>query len=106
MAQDSNAPRSQEDYISQVFEEIEGGVTKKMSKGYSSTERRILGALTRLDEFFFEFDNTGLLRIRSEDSPERPWNKPGNECGRFLELSSSWSERLSEPKYTKLWPTS
>ena len=31
-AQNSNAPRSQEDYITQVSEEIEGRVTKKLSK--------------------------------------------------------------------------
>ena len=29
LAQNSNVPRSQEDYVTQVFEEIEGRVTKK-----------------------------------------------------------------------------
>ena len=32
MAQNSGAPRSQEDYITQVSEEIEGRVTKRLSK--------------------------------------------------------------------------
>ena len=40
-----------QDYISQVSEEIEGSVTKKLSKEFSKTESRILGALSKLDEF-------------------------------------------------------
>ena len=39
------------DYISQVSKEIEGRVTKKLSKEFSKTESRILGALSKLDEF-------------------------------------------------------
>ena len=41
---------STQDYISQVSEEIEGRVTKKLSKEFSKTESRILGALSKLDE--------------------------------------------------------
>ena len=37
------------DYISQVSEEIEGRVTKKLSKEFSKASR-ILGALSKLDE--------------------------------------------------------
>ena len=44
-------PELTQDYISQVSEEIEGRVTKKLSKEYSKTESRILGALSKLDEF-------------------------------------------------------
>ena len=51
LAQNSNTPRSQEDYITQVSEEIEGRVTKRLSKEFSRTENRILGALARLDDF-------------------------------------------------------
>ena len=40
-----------QDYISQVSEEIEGRVTKKLSEEFSKTESRILGALSKLDEF-------------------------------------------------------
>ena len=40
-----------QDCISQVSEEIEGRVTKKLSKEFSKTESRILGALSKLDEF-------------------------------------------------------
>ena len=51
LAQNSTAPRPQEDYITQVSEEIEGRVTKKLSQEFSRTENRILGALARLDDF-------------------------------------------------------
>ena len=43
-------PESAQDCISQVSEEIEGRVTKKLSKKFSKTESRILGALSKLDE--------------------------------------------------------
>ena len=51
LAQNSSAPRSQEDYITQVFEEIEGRFTERLSKEFSRTENRILGALARLNDF-------------------------------------------------------
>ena len=44
-------PESTQEYISQVSEEIEGRVTKNLSKEFSRTESRILGALSKLDEF-------------------------------------------------------
>ena len=44
-------PELTQEYISQVSEEIEGRVTKKLSKEFSRTESRILGALSKLDEF-------------------------------------------------------
>ena len=44
-------PELTQDYISQVSEEIEGRVTKKLSKEFSKTESRILGALSKFDEF-------------------------------------------------------
>ena len=40
-----------QEYISQVSEEIEGGVTKKLSKEFNRTDSRILGVLCKLDEF-------------------------------------------------------
>ena len=43
-------PELAQKYISQVFEEIEGRVTKKLSKEFSRTESRTLGALSKLDE--------------------------------------------------------
>ena len=47
----ASVPRINEEYITQLSEEIEGGVTKKLSQEYSRTESRILGALSKLDEF-------------------------------------------------------
>ena len=44
-------PELTHDYIFQVSEEIEGRVTKKLFKEISKTESRILGALSKLDEF-------------------------------------------------------
>ena len=44
-------PELTQDYIPQVSEEIEGRVTKTLSKEFSKTESRILGALLKLDEF-------------------------------------------------------
>ena len=51
LAQNSNVPRSQEHYITQVSEEIEGGFARKLSQQFSRTENRSLGALARLDDF-------------------------------------------------------
>ena len=44
-------PEFTQDYISQVSKEIEGRVTKKFSEEFNKTESRILGALSKLDEF-------------------------------------------------------
>ena len=54
LAQNSSAPRSQEDYITQVSEEIEGRVTRRLSREFSRTENRILGALGGLDDFLMK----------------------------------------------------
>ena len=51
LAQNCNVPRSKEDYITQVSEEIEGRVTEKLSQEFSRTQNRILCALARLDDF-------------------------------------------------------
>ena len=40
-----------EEYITQVSEEIEGRFTRNFSQEFSRTESRILGALSKLDEF-------------------------------------------------------
>ena len=46
----SNVPRSQKDYITQISEEIEGRVIKKLSQEINRRENSILGALARLDD--------------------------------------------------------
>ena len=50
-SQNTFVPGMTEEYITQVSEEIERRVTEKMSLDFSRTESRILGALSKLDEF-------------------------------------------------------
>ena len=70
LVQNSNVSRSQEDYITQVSEEIEARVTKKLSQEFSRTENRILGALARLDDFLMN----PLLQGHSGTTPETSRN--------------------------------
>ena len=70
LAENSNVPRSQEDYINQVSEEIDGRVTKKLSKEFSRTENCILGALARLDHFLMN----PLIQGHSGTTPETSRN--------------------------------
>ena len=73
LASNSSVPRSQEDYITQVSEEIEGRVTKKLSQEFSRTENRILGALARFDDFLMN----PLLQGHSGTTPEPLRKRPG-----------------------------
>ena len=57
----TSVPRINEEYITQVSEEIEGRVTKELSEEFSRTESRILGALCKLDEFLL----SPLVRTQS-----------------------------------------
>ena len=50
-SRNTSLPRFNEEYITQVSEQIEGRVVKKLSQEFSRTESRILGALSKLDEF-------------------------------------------------------
>ena len=66
LVQNSSVSRSQEDYKTQVCEEIEERVTKKLSQEFSRTENRILGAIARLDDFLMN----PLLQGQSGTNPE------------------------------------
>ena len=77
LAQNLNVLRSQGDYITQVFEEIEGRVTKKLSQEFSRTENRILGALSRLDDFLM----IPLIQGQSGTGPVRSRNAYGTNQG-------------------------
>ena len=82
MAQNSGAPRLQEDYITQVSEEIEGRVTKRLSKEFSWTENRILGALARLDDFLMNPLLPGHSGTTAEPTRNTTRNNQGtNEDG-------------------------
>ena len=50
-SQNTLDPGTAQEYISQVSEEIERRVTKKISKDFSRTDSGFLGALSTLDEF-------------------------------------------------------
>ena len=82
LAQNSGAARSQEDYITQVSEEIEGRVTKRLSKEFSRTENRILGALARLDDFLMNPFLPGHFGTTPEPTRNISHNNQGtNEDG-------------------------
>ena len=70
LAQNSNVPRSQEDYITLIAAETEARVTKKLSQEFSRTENRILGALARLDDFLMN----PLIQGHSGTAPETSRN--------------------------------
>ena len=70
MALNTSASKSQGEYITQVSKEIEGRITKKLSKEFSRTENRILGALCRLDEFLLN----PLIQGNSGSAPETSRN--------------------------------
>ena len=70
LTQNSNVPRSQEDYITQVSEEIEGRVTKKLSQEFSRTENCILGAVAKRDDFLMN----PILQGHSGTTPDASRN--------------------------------
>ena len=50
-SRNTSVPRINEEHITQVFEEIVGRVSKKLSQEFSRTESHILGSLSKIDEF-------------------------------------------------------
>ena len=73
LAKNSNVPRSQEDYITQVSGKIEDKFTKKLFQEFSRTENRILGVLSRLHDFFMSL----LIQDHSGTTPETSRNAYG-----------------------------
>ena len=47
----TSVPKINEEYITQVSEEIEGRVAEKLSQEFNRTESRVLGALSKLGQF-------------------------------------------------------
>ena len=85
LAQNSSVPKSEKDYITQVSDEIEGRVSKKLSQQFSRTEDHILGALSRLDDFFMN----PLFQGQSGTTPEMSRNAHGTNQGTNEEESQS-----------------
>ena len=63
-------PRLQVDYITQVLEEVESRLTKKLFQEYSRTVSRILGALSCLEDFLPNL----LIQGHSGTAPETSRN--------------------------------
>ena len=92
-SRNTSVPSINEEYITQVSEEIEGRVTKKLSQEFSRTESRNLGALSKLDEFLSNqqiqthsrtvpgtFRNTNVENqgTNEDDSQSDPHHEAGN----------------------------
>ena len=111
-------PESTQDYFSQVSEEIEGRVTKKLSKKFSKTESRILGALSKLDEFLLNpqvwtcsvavpgttrnknSENRGTTGDRSSDDP---YLKVGYFSHHSGHLNSPETENIPHSYFSKIF---
>ena len=109
--------RIQEGYITQVSEDIQDRVTTKLSQEFTRIENRILGALSRLDEFL----PNPQARVHSGPVPEtsrnsnienqgtnedRSQNDPNHEVGIYLSQSSQelGPEETSYKCGTEYWP--
>ena len=71
LARNTNSSRIQEDYVTQVSEEIDGRLTKKLSQEFNKTKNCILGASSRLDGFFQNSQtraDSGLVSETSRNS--------------------------------------
>ena len=97
-------PELTQDYISQVSEEIEGRVTKKLSKEFSRTESRILGALSKLDEFLLNpqvrtcsVAVPGTSRSSNVENQGTNEDRPSDDPGPEVEFSSPHSGAETDP---------
>ena len=98
------APEHTQEYISQVSEEIEGRVTKKLSKEFSKTESRILGALSKLDEFLLNpqvrtcsVAAPGTSRSSNLENQGTNEDRPSDDPGPEVEFSSPTSGAETDP---------
>ena len=97
-------PDLTQDYISQVSEEIEGRVTKKLSKEFSRTESRILGALSKLDEFLLNPQvrtcsvvAPGTSRSNNLENQGTNEDRPSDDPGPEVEFASPISGAETNP---------
>ena len=98
-------PESTLDYISQVSEEIEGRLTKKLPKEISRTESCILGALSKLDEFLLNpqvrtcsVAVPGTSRNNSSENRETTGDRSSDDPCPEVGYSSHHSSRMSSPE--------
>ena len=91
-SRNTSVPRINEEKVTQVSDEIESGVFKKLSQELSTTQSRILGALSKLDKFLLNqqiqthsgtvpgtFRNTNVenQRTNEDDSQSDPHPEAG-----------------------------
>ena len=69
-SRNTSVPWINEDYITQVSEETEGRVTKKVTQEFSRTNSRIFGPLSQLDEFLLN----PQIRTHTGTVPGTFWN--------------------------------
>ena len=101
-SRNTSVPKINEEYITQVSEEIESRVTEKLSQEFSRAESRILGALSKLDEFLLNpqitthsetvpgtFRNTNVENqgTNEDDFQSRPHPEAGIFCGQTTQNS-------------------
>ena len=101
-SRNTSVPRINEDYLTQLSEEIEGRITKKLSREFSRIESRISDALFKLDEFLSNqqiqthsktvpgtFRNTNVENqgTNEDDSQSDPHPEAGIFCGQTTQKS-------------------
>ena len=100
--------RINEEYITQVSKEIESRVSKKLSQEFSRTKSRILGAVSKLDQFLLNqqitthsgtvpgtFRNTNVENqgTKEDDSQSDPHPEAGIFCGQTTQNSGPKGSR-------------
>ena len=102
-SQNSAAPGITEGSIAQVSEEVEGRVTKKLSQQCNRTESRILGALSKLEEFLLNpqiqtFSGTApeIFRNANVENQEPSGDRSQNDPHPEMELSACRASNLTD----------
>ena len=113
----TSVTRFNEEYITQVSEEIEGRVTRKLSQELSRTASRILGVLSKLDEFLLNpqirthsrtlpgtFRNTNVENQGTNEGNSQ--SDPHPEAGIFRSQTTqnSGPELGHDSKHGQTWP--
>ena len=110
-SQNTSVPGITKEFIIQVPEEIEGKVTKKLSQYFSKSKSRILGPLSKLDEFLLNpqirtLSGTVPVTFRNSDveNQEPSGDQFQNDPHPKVEFSACRTSNLidSNPKETFL----
>ena len=93
-SQNTSVPRINKHYITQVSEEIENRVTKQLFQEFSRTESRILGGLSKLNEFLLNSEMGTLSRI-----------VPGTSRNTGVENQQPTGDRSQNNRYPDMEPS-